>query len=211
MNVTGKSRARRQWLGAVWIATACAVLFAYGRSYRVGERVTFEYLPSAPTETSYMCLSTASSAGHVELRYYTNSYAGDLRAPSGLDSGWHVDFVRYSPSQPVQATRQVERVVRLDRFGFTIHSMDFDGRGLTLVLPHWFLVVLLGLPVVPRMLRTVRGACRRHRSLCPTCGYDLRATPTRCPECGTVVQRPPASPDHPAHAPRDRDPSGAAP
>ncbi|MDB5289968.1 MAG: hypothetical protein JWL69_1209 [Phycisphaerales bacterium] len=38
--------------------------------------------------------------------------------------------------------------------------------------------------VLARVSNSMR---RRQPGRCVTCGYDLRATPERCPECGTVV------------------------
>jgi hypothetical protein len=80
--------------------------------------------------------------------------------------------------------------------GFEVHS--FDERDSTnphprlakyqfLVVPYWF-VLTVG------TLLVVRGARRRTRhpareGLCVRCGYDLRASSGRCPECGTPGSR----------------------
>src|SRR5687767_11063297 len=52
------------------------------------------------------------------------------------------------------------------------------------LLPHWFLVA--GFASFPAGLLIVRrrSGRRAKAGCCPTCGYDLRASPERCPECG---------------------------
>ena len=59
-----------------------------------------------------------------------------------------------------------------------------------LEFPHWFLLtlVLVAFGGWWWWLRGRRAALRKHRiraGECGQCGYDMRGTPERCPECGT--------------------------
>ena len=56
----------------------------------------------------------------------------------------------------------------------------------TISLPHWALVLVLGILPFRWYRRAFRERKRARAHLCSRCGYDLRATPERCPECGTV-------------------------
>jgi hypothetical protein len=67
------------------------------------------------------------------------------------------------------------------------HEADFDGT--MIMAPKWLLIALTALlPAlwIEAWRRRRKMARRVSEGLCVTCGYDLRATPNRCPECGTV-------------------------
>jgi hypothetical protein len=57
----------------------------------------------------------------------------------------------------------------------------------------WPLLIATSVLPVGRLYVTLRRVGRRRMcerlGLCVACGYDLQATPERCPECGTVPKR----------------------
>jgi hypothetical protein len=50
----------------------------------------------------------------------------------------------------------------------------------------WLALFFLLPPALWAVTAVGRARSRWHPGICPTCGYDLRATPARCPECGAV-------------------------
>ncbi len=76
--------------------------------------------------------------------------------------------------------------------GFAAYRMDaiFPGYGLrAVVVPYWFVVAVLAVAGGGPIVRYRRGRARRRRAagLCARCGYDLRASPERCPEWGAAA------------------------
>jgi hypothetical protein len=64
-----------------------------------------------------------------------------------------------------------------------------DRRYYWFVVPCWAAALLFGLLPARRafaVARTRRAARRARAGRCIQCGYDLRATPERCPECGAA-------------------------
>jgi hypothetical protein len=65
-------------------------------------------------------------------------------------------------------------------------SQFIPTRNVGFCVPYWLL--LAGTTVIPAtwLLHRYRHRRRSNEGRCSACGYDLRATPDRCPECGTI-------------------------
>src|SRR5688500_15322500 len=131
----------------------------------------------------------------TRARAYSVEAAGPLvlRTASGM-----------KPAPPGSYEYAVQSLSRSDGFGISYHRWNMTaGRAAPApvlgtfaelrISPGWpALISLILLSLFARLVLTHRRAARK-ATRCRECGYDLRATPERCPECGSVPAARPAA------------------
>jgi hypothetical protein len=126
-----------------------------------------------------------------------NPVSGNPALPA---PGWHVnwssedvefifdEFFWDGPADPSEAWRPRWLPVRVD-WGSNARWFSESpphGQGWGLTVSYWPLALITAAAPAVWIEKKRRSRRRRNTGLCAKCGYDLRATPERCPECGTV-------------------------
>jgi hypothetical protein len=103
------------------------------------------------------------------------------------------DVLGYPGEWPEFEQRPVWRPPPFKVFGDRLNLNGTLNQWRGLVIPLWIPASCAALlPMIRAVLAmhvTLRGRSLMRQGRCRRCGYDLRATPERCPECGTLPAR----------------------
>ena len=140
-----------------------------------------------------LCVGCAVAG--VRTFYHVTKYDYVSRGTWGcmvIPKNGRLDLLVYrrKPDHDVGFTRIRSSPSTIGGTDYSRRVLGFGGEkvpgGVYVNLPFWFLAAVLAVP--PAIV--VRGELRRRRrrvpGKCHRCGYDLRATPERCPECGAT-------------------------
>jgi hypothetical protein len=162
---------------------------------------------SQQTQRSGRAVVIASTGGDLIVTYdFDRPEDREILAPTRPGQSWFWPIMKvsvrprafllsYPGTQGIHFSpayfMQVDYSWRWWRFGIMRQSFLGTGYGPTIATaPLWTVLICIWTYPAVRLIQWTCSRRRRIAGRCPGCGYDLRATPDRCPECGRAVERP---------------------
>ena len=172
---------------ALSLLLCVAVCVLWVRSYWVEDWVKYHGPDVAGLR--WRRFACASGGGHVTVSWATLTFRDGRRAAAYAENQRPVRGWGYEARVP-DGGWDVRRTI-WNRMGFAARRTVAPGRHdaldlTTLRLPHWSAALALAALPSAWTLRLLRQRRRATAGLCRACGYDLRASPGRCPECGAA-------------------------
>jgi len=166
-------------LTALSLLLCVAILFVWDRgrgapyplgTIRTGSRLAQAYSRSGALHL-YWSWGRPSDGGLLEANWEKHTSSDPQRRFDGI-GGWGPSLCLQLPSL---ANQDLSNDVRFQT-GFSY-----------LHLPLWLPGLIAGALPACRTWSRFHKRRRTRRGLCPACGYDLRASPGKCPECGRAT------------------------
>jgi len=157
---------------AAWIASAHGSLEAGWEQFNDGDTIWLK------ADHAFV---SAGRIGFLHFRRVETDWWANNR-PSSKRGGWFIRQ-RNEPYDPIGDFQRRKSLFDVAGFSFTNNKSVDSAERLTVQaveVPLWFLALLSAIVPVRYLLHRARCAPGK----CQVCGYDLRATPERCPECG---------------------------
>jgi hypothetical protein len=151
---------------------------------RAERSVSNQFAAAAEMATLYVhIVSVASERGQLKVHFINDRHGRTWWGEPPYRSDWRLR--RYRPDERITWPQTRFGVAsRVD----THVSGGLSTRCRTFVLDYWLALAISSmLPMLLFGPPTVRRCYRRRKGHCLKCGYDLRASECRCPECGTPI------------------------
>ena len=172
----------RQWLfgylAMVSLLCAATTLVVFVRSYSVVDRF------------SHVGISSWQIYGSDAGKLFVS--VNDVPHPEKRQSRWSYRQYNHShyPQDYVWSSYVEESDWHWQHLGFIVTANHQNGKmpeaGFSITVPYLFIFVLTVATPVILIASFFRRRLKIMKGQCSICGYDLRATPDRCPECGTI-------------------------
>jgi hypothetical protein len=178
-------------LTALSLLLCLAVCVLWRHSYERNEWLSHRAVIWGGTHARDVAFNSGLGSFAVVVRHFPiTHHPGPSTSGDGV--GWHRFIDRPFNAALAEGPWTPQRIVWARR-GFYFRWDPINGvygNGWStrkIVVPCWLVALLLSIPPAAQAWRFIVARRRRNTGLCPRCGYDLRATPDRCPECGTTA------------------------